>query len=1178
MPSRKEYEMLFQLNAELGKSFNSTFNKAQQELLEMQKEIQSLSKTQSDISAYQKQQSAVNNTANKLASLRQEYANIQREISETEGFSSSLENRLLSKQRQIERTEQSLEKYKNQLNETSKALEDAGVDTSHLESESARLVTEIEDVKRQQNEAADAAQNFGNKGSQAVISVGEALAAAGIGAALKEIAGFFVDCAEASIDFESAMTGVAKTTDLTDEELSDMSSAIRDMSTEIPSTAEEIASVAEAAGQLGIQKDALLDFTEVMTMLGTATNMSADEAATALARFANITGMSADNYDRLGAVIVGLGNNYATTESEITAMATRLASAGKLAGLTESEILALSAAMSSVGIEAEAGGTAMTQTLSAIESAVAHGGDTLNEFARIAGMSAADFADMWETDAVGALTSFIGGLGRLEEQGESAVLTLDELGLSGVRQSNMLQSLALAADQMTGAVNLANQEWSNNTALINEANKRYATTESQLQMMQNAYHNLQGAIGDAYTPAVRGAAGAMTDLLTGITGFVEENPALVAGLTSFVGVVGLATAGVTAYAVAIKAATAAKALFAAASITALGPIAAITAGVGALVGVIAAVATAAKNDAVPSVKELTEATEDMQEVMDEARATFNDTASSTMAAANIADQYITKLEEMEAAGVRTDAEHRQYHNTLTLLCQVVPELANYIDLETDTIEGGTAALRANTEAWRENAMQQAYQEQLNTLYSQYSAVLIEAEENSLGYTKAQYALEAAEQKKADAIERMNELWQAASDEAQRVAQDTGGVADASFYLTQEYYELEQAISDADKEIDTAQDTMDAYQKAMDKDAEAVAAAEAEISSAEEAVASLTGALDANAAATSEDAQQLQSELASVNEQVQSLAEAYSEAYNAAAESIGGQYQLWDQAAAITATSAATINSALASQTEYWQNYNANLQALTERSSGIAGLSEMIASFADGSAESVNAIAGMASASDEDLRAMVENWQALQEAQQEAAGGVADLTTGFTTAMDELQTELAADIEAMDLSTEAKESGKATIQGFITGASSMLPDVQAAYARLASAAVAALGSGGAGGAGTDDVPHYASGTQSAAPGFAVVGEDGPEVVYMRGGERVLNAQQTAALQAQSAIPAALPGDSGGYIIYFSPEYQLSGGSNIADIQAMLAEHDEGLMSQLEALIDRLEAERARKAYA
>ncbi len=1178
MPSRKEYEMLFQLNAELGKSFNGTFNKAQQELLEMQKEIQSLSKTQSDISAYQKQQTAVNNTANKLASLRKEYANIQREISETEGFSSSLENRLISKQRQIERTEQSLEKYKNQLNETGKALEDAGVDTSQLESESARLASEIEDVKRQQDEAADAAQNFGNKGSQAVISVGEALAAAGIGVALKEIAGFFVDCAEASIDFESAMTGVAKTTDLSDEEFAAISSDIKEMSTEMPAAAEEIAGVAEAAGQLGIAKQDLLDFSEVMIDLGESTNLTSDEAASSLAKFANITGMAADSYSRLGATIVDLGNNFATTEADIVAMGTRLASSGSIIGLSEAEIMGVATALSSVGIEAEAGGSAISTLLKNFETMVQTGSPKLAAFAEVAGMSANEFAQAWGENAIGALSMFIDGLGRVDQNGGSAVAVLDELGIKEIRLSNAVLALASSNGILNDAVTTANNAWEENTALTAEAEKRYATTESQLQMMQNAYHNLQGAIGDAYTPVVRAAAGAMTDLLSGLAEFADENPAIVAGLTSFVGVVGLATAGVTAYAVAIKAATAAKALFAAASITALGPIAAITAGVGALVGVIAAVATAAKNDAVPSVKELTEATEDMQEVMDEAQATFNDTASSTMAAANIADQYITKLEEMEAAGMRTDAEHRQYHNTLTLLCQVVPELANYIDLETDTIEGGTAALRANTEAWRENAMQQAYQEQLNTLYGQYSAVLIEAEENSLGYTKAQLALEAAEQKKADAIERMNELWQAASDEAQRVARETGGVADASFYLSQEYYELEQAISDADKEINTSRDTMDAYQKAMDKDAEAVAAAEAEISSAEEAVASLTGALDASAGAMTEDAQQLQSELSSVNEQVQSLAEAYAAAYDSAAESIGGQYQLWEQAASVTATSASTINSALASQTEYWQNYNANLQALTERSSGIAGLSEMIASFADGSAESVNAIAGMASASDADLATMVENWQALQEAQQEAAGGVADLTTGFTTAMDELQTELAADIEAMDLSTEAQESGKATIQGFISGASSMLPDVQAAYARLASAAVAALGSGGTGGAGTDDVPHYASGTQSAAPGFAVVGEDGPEVVYMRGGERVLNAQQTAALQAQSAIPAALPGDSGGYIIYFSPEYHLSGASNIADIQAILAEHDEGLMSQLETLITRLEAERARRSYA
>ena len=212
--------------------------------------------------------------------------------------------------------------------------------------------------------------------------------------------------------------------------------------------------------------------------------------------------MSADNYDRLGAVIVDLGNNFATTESEITQMGTRLASGGKLAGLTEPQIMALAAAMSSVGIEAEAGGTAMTQTLNAIEKAVATGEDSLQSFADVAGMSADSFAEMWNTDALGALTAFIRGLGNLDEQGESAVLVLEDLGLTGIRQSNMLKSLALAADQMDSAVQTANTAWDENIALTNEANKRYATTQSKLDMMQNAYNNLKVAVGDAFTPAL----------------------------------------------------------------------------------------------------------------------------------------------------------------------------------------------------------------------------------------------------------------------------------------------------------------------------------------------------------------------------------------------------------------------------------------------------------------------------------------------------------------------------------------------------------------------------------------------------------------------------------------------------------------------------------------------------
>lgn len=1139
MAGRKEYEMLFQLNAQLGGSYSKTFKAAQQEIVSMQKEIQALSKTQADISAFQKQQTAVEATRKRLEMLRQQYDNIQREMEETGNNSADMKNKLLAKQLQIDKTSASLEKQTAKLNEMSSALEEAGVNTDDLTHSSEQLSGKIDNLKKKQGEAADKAMTFGDKAGEAFNQVHEAIAAAGIAVALKEIYEYFASCAQASMDFESAITGVAKTTDLTDEELAAMSDSIKEMSTEIPATTEEIAAVAEAAGQLGIQKDVLLDFTEIMTMLGTATNMTADEAATALARFANITGMATDNYGRLGSVIVDLGNNFATTESEIVAMGTRLASAGELAGLTEPEIMALAAAMSSVGIEAEAGGTAMTQTLNAIEKAVANNGDSLAEFARIAGMSSEEFAAAWENDAMSALTSFIGGLGKLDEQGESTVLVLEDLGLTGIRQSNMLKSLGLAADQMTGAVDTANTAWQQNTALANEANKRYATAQSRLTMMQNAYNNLKVAIGDAYTPALSKAYGVGTKVLNSITTFIQKNPTLVNAITAFVGVIGAVVAALAAYAVAAKVAAAASAILTAA-IPGVNVIMGVTAAVAAITAGIVALATAAANDAVPSVKELTEAASSMQEAMDDAKAAYDDTVTSTMAAAGVAETYIGKLEDLEAAGLNTDEQHKQYHNTLALLCQVVPELADYIDLETDTINGGTAALRANTEAWKQNAMQQAYQDQLTELYSQYSSVLIEAEENSIGLTKAQYDLDAANQKYNDTIDRMDELYAEAAKEAEEYNKEYYSMADATNFLTQEYYDLQNSLYGINDEIWVAERTAQNYQDAIDEDAEAVSEAEEKIALAEEAVKNLTNAMSEGSSASEDSAAQaseIQAVIADVQEQITALAEAYSEAYEAAYESISGQYQLWDEAEEVVATSAGSINSALESQITYWQDYNANLQSLTDRGADIAGLSDMIASFADGSQGSVNAIAGMASASDEDLAAMVANWQTLQSEQQNAAVSVADLKTNFTTTMDELQTALAEDIEAMDLGDEAKESAQATIQGFIDGAETMLPQVTAAYNRIAAAAKAALSTSGTGTAGS--IPGYAVGTQSAAPGFALVGENGPELVYFNGGEQVMTAEETAAMRESMEIQA----------ITFAPQL----------LEALHAIHGDGALS-------------------
>lgn len=162
----------------------------------------------------------------------------------------------------------------------------------------------------------------------------------------------------AAIDFESGMAGVRKTTNLTGEELDKMGQALRDMSKEIPVSVVELTALAETAGQLGIDKDHIVEFTRVIADLSVATNIIGQEGATDLARFANIMGMSQKDFDRAGSAIVELGNNSATTEKEILEMAKRLAGAARQANMSEADVLGIATALSALGIEAQAGGTA----------------------------------------------------------------------------------------------------------------------------------------------------------------------------------------------------------------------------------------------------------------------------------------------------------------------------------------------------------------------------------------------------------------------------------------------------------------------------------------------------------------------------------------------------------------------------------------------------------------------------------------------------------------------------------------------------------------------------------------------------------------------------------------------------------------------------------------------------
>lgn len=599
------------------------------------------------------------------------------------------------------------------------------------------------------------------------------------------------------------------------------------------------------------------------------------------------------------------------------------------------------------------------------------------------------------------------------------------------------------------------------------------------------------------------------------------------------------------------------------------------------------------------MEELTEAARGMDEAVSDAKTTLEDSTAETLAAAEVADTYITKLEEMGDYASLSADEQQRYRDTLSLLCEVVPELSSLIDVQTGSIEGGTDALRANTEAWKQNAKQQAYQEYQNTLMEQYKDVLVEAAANDVKLTQAQYELEAAQQKQADAINRINELYDLCAEAESEYGAGSAEAAEKTSAYQQEIDELTASLPGLQDEVTLAQDSVDAYSQAIADGQEATAAAEQELEMAEQVINDLTAATEGNADVTAEDAAQMQSlqdAVSSVSSQMSALADAYSEAYTAAYESISGQYELWDQVSIPVATSADSINSALQSQITYWQDYNENLLSLRDRAADIEGLSEMIDSFADGSEESVSAIAGMAGATDGQLQQMVSSWQTLQAEQKTTADSMADLQTNFTNSVNQMQQDFAKAVADMNLSEEAKQSGTATLQGFISAANSMLPQVQAAYARVANAAKNALSINVSGG-GTN---AYAVGTQSAEPGFALVGEKGPELVYFNGGEQVLTAAETAALRstltpeesqlmtfapqamgymmaAQSNSVNAESSGGGTILVSFAPQYSFGDVTDSAQLESILYAHDEEMRDFILQVLEEAGVDTARRAY-
>lgn len=346
-----------------------------------------------------------------------------------------------------------------------------------------------------------------------------------------------------AIQFDTAMANVRKTTNMSNAEIDKLARSAQNLSTKQPVTAETLLNIEALGAQLGVAHSKLESFAEVTSGLDIATNMNFETAGKQMAQFANITQMSQDQFKNYGSTIVDLGNHLATTEADISNMALRLAGAGTAAKFSQADILGMSGAMSSLGIKAEAGGSAMTRIIQDISKNVANGSDVVQEYARVAGMSADQFADAWKNRPMEAMEALVEGLKRTSDSGEDMNVTLEKLGINNIRNSDTMRRLANAGDLLRTSVDRANTAWKDNTALQNEVDQRNESLASRLQVLKNKVDSIAISIGRPLVNAVISALEACDPLIQGVGDLAEAFSKMDAGQQQFVlAMVGIAAA------------------------------------------------------------------------------------------------------------------------------------------------------------------------------------------------------------------------------------------------------------------------------------------------------------------------------------------------------------------------------------------------------------------------------------------------------------------------------------------------------------------------------------------------------------------------------------------------------------------------------------------------------------
>ena len=423
----------------------------------------------------------------------------------------------------------------------------------------ATLTLDIKDFTGKMSQAQSQIANFSQSASNKFSSVGKNLSSVGdsmsnignkmqstgknIMGALAPISGVALTSVKSFADYDSAVAQLSRTSGLTGKDLEAMKASIADMSKQLGLSETDVTGIASSVAAYGVSGvEDLSKVTKVASQMQVAfEGVSAEDAAASLAKFGNITGLTMTDADKLGSCIAGLENNSAALATEIMEVNNRIGGMGASVGMTAADISAWSTTLISGGMSAELAGSNFTKFQGVLSSACSQGSAAVQGFADVAGMSADEFIQLYQTDATGATEAFLQGLNRIEDGGGSVVATLDNLGLSGTEQVRMMQVLMEAADgtgkemsDLQKYMSIANDEFDKGTALQNEFDTQSDTLKFTMQSLKSELSNTGKAIGETLAPVVQDVAEKFTDWLGKVQTFVQEHPKVAQGIAGIV--------------------------------------------------------------------------------------------------------------------------------------------------------------------------------------------------------------------------------------------------------------------------------------------------------------------------------------------------------------------------------------------------------------------------------------------------------------------------------------------------------------------------------------------------------------------------------------------------------------------------------------------------------------------